>query len=277
MIDIEAPADASGRVDIEKLPALLKKYKKKAPLLVGSFSAASNLTGVRERVRWAGMADGGERPAPSAFILDRSHTGICSSFIRWTSSRCCCTSTVRWPAGTLLQPGRTLQVRPSSCAEGNSRCTCAASHAHVQARPLFSCSLPLPLAAVNMNPPGRPELAKDAVYLSPHKYHGGPGAPGLLLVKKRLFLTHVPTVPAGGTVAFVSSLHQRCAWGEARGAMRRTVGSRRRLTCLPPVSSAVYIFSFTCSATFPTKRHGKREARPPFSALSSVAWRFNCR
>jgi hypothetical protein len=50
VIDIEAPADEDGRTDLSKLAALLIQHKKDAPLLVGSFSAASNLSGVRERV-----------------------------------------------------------------------------------------------------------------------------------------------------------------------------------------------------------------------------------
>ncbi|HEY7372355.1 MAG TPA: aminotransferase class V-fold PLP-dependent enzyme [Polyangia bacterium] len=45
---------------------------------------------------------------------------------------------------------------------------------------------------------------KDAVFLSPHKLIGGPGSPGLLLVKKRLIKNAVPTEPGGGTVALVT-------------------------------------------------------------------------
>jgi selenocysteine lyase/cysteine desulfurase/CRP-like cAMP-binding protein len=45
---------------------------------------------------------------------------------------------------------------------------------------------------------------KDAVFLSPHKLIGGPGSPGLLVVKKRLIKNEVPTQPGGGTVALVT-------------------------------------------------------------------------
>jgi selenocysteine lyase/cysteine desulfurase len=45
---------------------------------------------------------------------------------------------------------------------------------------------------------------KDAVFLSPHKFVGGPGTPGVLVVKRRLLRARVPTVPGGGTVLFVS-------------------------------------------------------------------------
>jgi selenocysteine lyase/cysteine desulfurase len=45
---------------------------------------------------------------------------------------------------------------------------------------------------------------KDAVFLSPHKFVGGPGTPGILVVKRRLLQNPVPSVPGGGTVLFVS-------------------------------------------------------------------------
>ena len=43
---------------------------------------------------------------------------------------------------------------------------------------------------------------KDAVFLSPHKFVGGPDAPGILIAKRHLFRNRVPTEPAGGTVLF---------------------------------------------------------------------------
>ncbi|HEY7604602.1 MAG TPA: aminotransferase class V-fold PLP-dependent enzyme [Gaiellaceae bacterium] len=45
---------------------------------------------------------------------------------------------------------------------------------------------------------------KDAVFLSPHKFVGGPGTPGVLVVKRGLLHNRVPSVPGGGTVLFVS-------------------------------------------------------------------------
>ncbi|MCY1145646.1 aminotransferase class V-fold PLP-dependent enzyme [Actinoplanes sp. Pm04-4] len=44
---------------------------------------------------------------------------------------------------------------------------------------------------------------KDAIFLSPHKFPGGPQTPGVLVVGKHLLVNKVPTVPGGGTVAFV--------------------------------------------------------------------------
>ncbi|MFV0307583.1 MAG: aminotransferase class V-fold PLP-dependent enzyme [Desertimonas sp.] len=45
---------------------------------------------------------------------------------------------------------------------------------------------------------------KDAVFLSPHKMVGGPGAPGVLAVRRELLRNPVPAVPGGGTVRFVT-------------------------------------------------------------------------
>eukprot|EP00667_Euglena_gracilis_P009295 EG_transcript_9438 len=58
---------------------------------------------------------------------------------------------------------------------------------------------------VDMNPDGDLSCAKDAIFLSPHKLLGGPGSPGILVVKKKLFEGCTkPTQPGGGTVAFVT-------------------------------------------------------------------------
>jgi selenocysteine lyase/cysteine desulfurase len=49
----------------------------------------------------------------------------------------------------------------------------------------------------------------DAVYLSPHKYVGGPGTPGILTARRSLFRNRVPSVPGGGTVLYVQPHGQR--------------------------------------------------------------------
>ncbi len=65
-----------------------------------------------------------------------------------------------------------------------------------------------PYLPIDMNPSADREdghLAyKDAVFLSPHKFVGGPGTPGILVAKRWLFSNRVPTVPGGGTILFVS-------------------------------------------------------------------------
>ena len=65
-----------------------------------------------------------------------------------------------------------------------------------------------PYLPIEMNP-GSPAAYKDAIFLSPHKFPGGPGTPGVLVVKRALVDGTVPTVPGGGTVTFVSPTVQR--------------------------------------------------------------------
>jgi selenocysteine lyase/cysteine desulfurase len=68
-----------------------------------------------------------------------------------------------------------------------------------------------PYVQIEMNPAGKPgeDCSKDAIFLSPHKFIGGPGTPGVLVAKKRLFKNRVPTQPGGGTVAYVNTKDHR--------------------------------------------------------------------
>ena len=61
-----------------------------------------------------------------------------------------------------------------------------------------------PYIDIQMNPPGRPDASKEAIFLSPHKFVGGPGTPGVLIAKRGLFKNTVPETPGGGTVSFVN-------------------------------------------------------------------------
>ena len=49
-----------------------------------------------------------------------------------------------------------------------------------------------------------PSAYKDAVFLSPHKFIGGPGTPGVLVARRELLTNTVPDVVGGGTVAYVN-------------------------------------------------------------------------
>ena len=49
------------------------------------------------------------------------------------------------------------------------------------------------------------DAALDAVFLSMHKFLGGPRTPGLLIAHRRLFSNRVPSEPGGGTVLYTSS------------------------------------------------------------------------
>ena len=61
-----------------------------------------------------------------------------------------------------------------------------------------------PYVEIDMNPPGHPLAYKDAVFLSPHKFIGGPGTPGVLVVRDTVPTNSVPDIVGGGTVAFVN-------------------------------------------------------------------------
>ena len=64
-----------------------------------------------------------------------------------------------------------------------------------------------PYVEIEMNPAPGPQAAdgeyKDAVFISPHKFIGGPQTPGVLVVKRKLLTNKVPTIPGGGTVSYV--------------------------------------------------------------------------
>jgi selenocysteine lyase/cysteine desulfurase len=126
--------DHDGRIDLDHLAAELRRFADR-PLKIGSFSAASNVTGI--------VSD-----SVAVTALLRAHGAL--SF--WDFA-----------------------------AAG-------------------------PYVRIEMNPAGAP---KDAVFLSPHKFIGGPGTPGLLVAKKALFRNRVPTQPGGGTVSYVNPTEHR--------------------------------------------------------------------
>lgn len=59
-----------------------------------------------------------------------------------------------------------------------------------------------PYLPMEMTP--APDAAKDAIVVSPHKFPGGPGASGVLVLRDGLTERATPTQPGGGTVSFVS-------------------------------------------------------------------------
>ena len=65
-----------------------------------------------------------------------------------------------------------------------------------------------PYAPIDMNPADDSLAYKDAIFISAHKFPGGPGASGVLVAKKRLF-ANKPAVPGGGTVSYVDRDHHR--------------------------------------------------------------------
>ncbi len=79
-------------------------------------------------------------------------------------------------------------------------------HAH-GALALWDFAAAAPYVRIEMNPAGpggsAATAAKDAIFISPHKFIGGPGTPGVLVAKRHLLTNTVPSVPGGGTVSYV--------------------------------------------------------------------------
>jgi selenocysteine lyase/cysteine desulfurase len=138
---VTIPEDADGRIDLARLEAELVRHAGRA-LRIGSFSAASNVTGILSDTR-------------AVSVLLHRHGAL--SF---------------WDF--------------------------AAAAPYVE----------MEMAPHRPGPDGSPDEAeldtKDAVFISPHKLIGGPGTPGVLVARRDLFRNRVPTVPGGGTVAYVN-------------------------------------------------------------------------
>ena len=131
---VRIPLTSGGQIDLVQLELELQSYQHRS-LKIGSFSAASNVTGVKTAV------DTVARLLHSYGVL---------SFWDYAA------------AGPYVDIDMTGQVD----AQGDT--------------------------------------SKDAVFLSPHKFTGGPGTPGILIVKKALLKNRVPAVPGGGTVVYVT-------------------------------------------------------------------------
>ena len=127
-IVVPIPEDEHGQIDTQVLSNELKKYAHHS-LKIGSFSAASNVTGIRSDVQ------------KIAQIL-KQHDAL--SFWDYAAAA--------------------------------------------------------PYVSIDMNG----ETPIDAVFFSPHKFVGGPGTPGVLIIKDSIMNNDVPAMVGGGTVAFVT-------------------------------------------------------------------------
>ena len=69
----------------------------------------------------------------------------------------------------------------------------------------------LPAIMKSLTVEDRQYLYKDAIFFSGHKFVGGPGASGCLVVKKNILIppTDPPSIPGGGSVFYVTSDHHR--------------------------------------------------------------------
>jgi selenocysteine lyase/cysteine desulfurase len=138
---VEVRLDEEGAIDLSHLEQLLKDPAYLGRKRIGSFSAASNVTGMRS-------------PVHEIASLLHSHDAI-------------------------------------AC---------------------FDYAASAPYVEIDMNPPpGRysGDASLDAVFVSPHKFLGGPGASGVLLFNKRIYHSDLPpSVSAGGTVDYVGPTSQ---------------------------------------------------------------------
>jgi len=64
-----------------------------------------------------------------------------------------------------------------------------------------------PYVKIDMHPKDKSEKL-DAIFFSPHKFLGGPGASGVMVFNKSLYKNKVPDHPGGGTVLWTNP------WGE---------------------------------------------------------------
>ncbi|GAA0943443.1 aminotransferase class V-fold PLP-dependent enzyme [Kribbella koreensis] len=112
--------------------------------------------------------------------------------------------------------GRPLKIGSFSAASNvtgivsNTHRVSALLHRH-GALSFWDCAAAAPYVEIDMYG-GRdadPLAYKDAIFLSPHKFIGGPGTPGVLVARRELMRNRVPDVPGGGTVAFVNPTEHR--------------------------------------------------------------------
>lgn len=128
---VEVPLNEAGEICLESLAKKLSVYASR-PLKIGTFSAASNVTGVLTDVK---------------------------------------------AVSRILHQHGALAFFDYACAG--------------------------PYVPIDMNPEA-PEERIDALFLSPHKFMGGPGASGVLVAHRSLFRTRTPERPGGGTVDYVA-------------------------------------------------------------------------
>ena len=69
----------------------------------------------------------------------------------------------------------------------------------------YACAAPY--IDINMHPEDK-NASLDAIFFSPHKFLGGPGASGVLIFNKKLYKNMIPDHPGGGTVSWTNP------WGE---------------------------------------------------------------
>ena len=137
---VEVRLEANGNIDLAHLEALLQSPEYKNRMRIGSFSAASNVTGMRSDVR------------KITSLLHKYGAIACFDY--------------------------------AACA---------------------------PYVEIDMNPEpiDGDDPSIDAIFISPHKFLGGPGSSGVLVFNERIYHSELPpSVSAGGTVDYVGPTEQ---------------------------------------------------------------------
>jgi selenocysteine lyase/cysteine desulfurase len=106
-----------------------------------------------------------------------------------------------------LYRGRPLQIGAFSAASNVTgvltRVGALAGVLHrAGAYAVFDFAASGPYVPIDMHPQD-PDERIDALFVSTHKFMGGPNASGVLVVSRQLFRSSVPERPGGGTVAYV--------------------------------------------------------------------------
>lgn len=73
---------------------------------------------------------------------------------------------------------------------------------------VFDYAAGAPYLPIDMSP-ADPLERIDAIFVSPHKFLGGPDGSGVLVAHRSLFESRIPERPGGGTVSYVSSVESR--------------------------------------------------------------------
>ena len=117
-------------------------------------------------------------------------------------------------AGLVAYADRPLRIGAFSAASNvtgiltDTRAIARTLHEH-GALSFWDFAAAAPYVEIDMNPAGDPLGYLDAVFLSPHKFVGGPGTPGVLAARRELFGNPVPVVVGGGTVSYVNPVEHR--------------------------------------------------------------------
>lgn len=111
---------------------------------------------------------------------------------------------------------------------------------------------------------GNGSVAKDAVVVSPHKFPGGPGASGVLVVNGASVRRRAPSWPGGGTVSFVSP------WGHSYS---RDLAAREEAGTPNVIGDIRAALAFLVKEAVGEDEIARREA--DFAAIAWAGWGEN--